>query len=224
MKVFACFLLCGSVGAMRYCAPVSVETAAGLDNAVSGYFSARIVNGLAKYAFSVDLSKVTNCDFTAFPQVLYHIHTNSVYDATKTPTMSCTNAGFHYDPDLACSPDSAASSTYCPALNRTLAQGYTYNCSAAAEVPFYDTPTGRCEVGDLSGNLGLVPVSATMNVRPTVPLFDAQPPYVYNFNRSTADISAGWRSIVFHCGDATHTRIACGDFQMNSSCVMPVEA
>lgn len=127
-----------------YCADVNVATAAGgISTSSNGHFSMKIGEGYSKYDFSVDLSDVPTsvCDFSVYPAVSYHIHTDTV-------ATSCGNANGHYDPNLACSEKSQAHATYCNQLNRTSADGYVYTCTATAGTVTYATPTGSCEVGD----------------------------------------------------------------------------
>lgn len=193
-----------------YCADVNVATAAGgISTSSNGYFSMKIGEGYSKYGFSVDLSDVPTsvCDFSVYPAVAYHIHTNAV-------ATTCTDASGHYDPNLACSEKSQAHGTSCTQLARTSADGYVYTCTATAGTVTYSTPTGGCEVGDLSGKLGKVTLPTTKVAASSQIYTDYVPPYNYNYGQATEGITSGWASIVFHCGDAAGTRIACGNFEL----------
>ena len=55
----------------------------------------------------------------------------------------------HYDPSLACSPDSQSYATLCPSIGRT-APAYTYNCTSSLYKKGYHD---FCEVGDLRWEL-----------------------------------------------------------------------
>jgi hypothetical protein len=81
----------------------------------------------------------------------------------------------------------------------------------------YANPTAQCEVGDLSGKLGKVAITADGIVASSQVYTDFEPPFTYNFNNPTMNITAGWASIVFHCGDAGGTRIGCGTFNLLAS-------
>lgn len=201
-------------GINYYCADVRVVEAKTLKKHATGKFSMIINSGHATYSFRVNLSGVTNCDFNQYPTVAYHIHSFSVSGPKNKATPSCANAGEHYDPNLACSEKSEAHLTLCGDLNRTAKDGYNYHCVSIPPVFYYNIPTGRCEVGDLSGKFGRVAVSADGVVQSADCLVDLLPPYAYNFRNPTANITEGWASIVFHCGDPPATRIACGDFCM----------
>jgi hypothetical protein len=113
----------------KFCASFSSEATTG----VSGYFAMMIQSGVAKYAFNLDLASLTNdqgCD-VATSGLKYHIHSywmNDTSSSTYGPDY-CGSAGGHYDPALACSTSSEYSSSICPAINRTVATGYSYTCS-----------------------------------------------------------------------------------------------
>lgn len=201
-----------------YCANVGVMVGGSVPATTQGYFSMKVGQGYAKYAFDVDLSTNDLCDFNTYPTVSYHIHTFSLTNPTANPVNSCANTEGHYDPTLACSSKSQEAAGSCTYLGRTSTDGYTYACTApAAGLTEYTTPKGECELGDLSGKLGKVTVSAEGTVASTQVYTDFEPVYNYNFNQATTAITSGWASIVFHCGDATGTRIACGDFELTAA-------
>uniref|UniRef100_A0A7S3GVN0 Membrane-associated protein n=1 Tax=Spumella elongata TaxID=89044 RepID=A0A7S3GVN0_9STRA len=205
-------LVCASLVSSQeyyYCADVSVAAGGGVSTTSQGYFSMKIGEGYSKYAFSVDLSAVDNCDFSVYPTVAYHIHTNTFVN-------SCTDTNGHYDPSLACSEKSQAHATSCTQLSRTSASGYVYTCSATAGTVTYSTPTGGCEVGDLSGKLGKITLPASKVAASSQVYTDYVPPYNYNYGQATTGVTSGWASIVFHCGDAAGTRIACGNFALTT--------
>jgi hypothetical protein len=207
-------LLVSVATCQNFCAKVYIGQNNSMAGNSSGYFWMSLFEGTGLYHFDVNLNSVRNCDFSMYPNVAYHIHTNLVNDSTKTPARSCSNAGYHYDPNLACGKDSAARETYCPALNRTHDQGYNYTCSSGLQVSTYLLPNGQCEVGDLSGKFGKIVFGADRVARSVANLTDALPPYVMNFRLPTPNFSAPWVSIVFHCGDPDATKIACGDFEV----------
>jgi hypothetical protein len=197
----------------RFCAKVQVVKGKTVAEQSSGYFYMGLGGGIGIYDFAVDLSNVTNCDFKQFPRVKYHIHTFAINDTDQPPkVVSCGDAGGHYDPNLACGESSEAHDKFCPALNRTAAQGYTYRCLSGVPVSKYNNPSGLCEVGDLSGKFGLATVNEDNVARPISNLTDFLPPYASNFRQSTPNITQQWANIVFHCDDPAQTRIACGDF------------
>jgi hypothetical protein len=200
-----------------YCADVGVTVGGSVPSTSQGYFSMKIGEGYSKYEFSVDLSGTDVCDFTTYPNVAYHIHTYAVDNPALVPESACGNTAGHYDPTLACSEKSQAHGTSCTDLGRTSALGYTYTCAAAAGTVTYAAPTGQCEVGDLSGKLGKVAITADGIVASSQVYTDYQPPFTYNFNTPTVNVTAGWASIVFHCGDAGGTRIGCGTFTLLDS-------
>lgn len=196
-----------------YYATLYVQQEDRLESFASGQFVQNITSGRARYTFSANLTNVTTCDFNLYPQVSFHLHTGSIINPLNTSDRSCYYAGDHYDPNLACSESSEAHSTLCPALNRTLAQGYNYTCVGNQTAYSYTDPDGRCEVGDISGKLRLLEVPDTRFIQFIRPFFDVVPAYVLNFNASTPNITEGWRSFVVHCGDPNKTRIACGEFR-----------
>lgn len=217
--LLAAFLKLGFAQENYYCANVGVTVGGSVPSTTQGYFSMKIGEGYAKYSFQVDLSAIDTdtCDFTSFPTVAYHIHTYSITNPSATPVNGCGNTAGHYDPTLACSDKSQANGGYCTSLSRTSAAGYVYTCSApAGGLTEYTTPTGGCEIGDLSGKLGKVAVTSGMAIASTQVYTDFQPAFTYNYNTATKNVTTGWASIVFHCGNSAGTRIACGDFQLTA--------
>ena len=125
------------------------------------------------YEFSMDLAKLTtSCDLSAgltceywtdtaacgdiklFIYILSYLtdHIHSYWtDVERSSTTSCADAGGHYDPYLACGTSSEEKAGACVQLSRTVAQNYTYACSAANYAAGY---YNLCEVGDLSGKFG----------------------------------------------------------------------
>ena len=194
-------------------ADIYVQRETSLEVFQSGQFVQNISSGCATYNFYANLTNVTTCDFGRYPQVSFHIHTKSIFNRHKANKRSCYHTGGQYDPNLACSESSESHQTLCPALNRTLAQGYQYTCVGSQYEYAYTDPDGRCAVGDISGKLRLLTVPDTRYIQFIRPFTDVIPVYVRNFNASTPGMTKGWRSFVVHCGDPEHTPIACGDFR-----------
>lgn len=207
-----------------FCADIQTAADGTLSNKTRGHFSLSVNKGRSKYLFEVNLSDVTNCDFNLYPTVAYHIHTFSVQNPEKIPIRSCSNTGEHYDPNLACGEKSESHTTRCTHLNRTAAAGFDYRCITNSNLEEYVKPTGVCEVGDLSGKFGRIKVGADQIAKSNKVYKDLLPPYVYNFRNPTANITEGWASVVFHCGDPPGTRIACGDFYKTRAIKAQVQA
>jgi hypothetical protein len=200
-----------------YCANVGVQLAGTVPTTSQGTFSLKVGEGYAKYNFKVDLSTSDTCDFTLYPMVGYHIHTFSYADPTSNPGTSCGYTGGHYDPGLACSAKSESANEYCTMLGRTSGDDYHYNCSTTADGRTqYMNPSGTCELGDLSGKFGVTKTS-NGKVAASQVYTDYDPLYNVNFMKGTQNVTSGWTSIVFHCGDPAGTRIACGDFQLTDA-------
>ena len=215
--VLTCSTLIASVWSEEnyYCANIGVTVGGSVPNTNEGYFAMKIGDGYAKYSFSVDLSGTDACDFNTYPTVSYHIHTYSITNPSANPQTACGNAAGHYDPNLACGEKSQSHSTLCNDIQRTSADGYTYSCSTTGATSYAD-PTGGCEVGDLSGKFGKL--TLTNGVASSTQVYtDYLPAYAYNYNNPTVNITSGWASIVFHCGDSAGTRIACGDFALTTT-------
>ena len=208
----AILLWSSSAHGRQFCTNIYV---ASQNNTVSkksvGYFWMMVDNGTAEYSYNIDLSSVINCNLTLYPSVGYHIHTSTLSGSSM---HSCANTGSHYDPNLACSESSEFHGSLCKALNRTTVNGYQYRCRTVPPRDKYVSPTGTCEVGDLSGKFGKTAVGMRRIIRTHSNLIDVLPPYQYNFRTETPLISAGWSSVVFHCGNPSGTRIACGDFRV----------
>lgn len=193
--------------AYQYCATFDSSSSEG----ATGYFLLSIENGTSSHSFFLALNEFsTTCDLNQ--GLAYHIHTNWL----NTTTMSSSNAycakaltGNHYDPNLACGPNSEDSNDLCADLGRTSSSGYHYSCSASN---YSMGKYSYCEVGDLSGKFGRVYMteigSDTFQVNG---ITDYQPPYVANYMMSDY-VAHQWASIVFHCGE-DGSRLVCGVLQ-----------
>lgn len=188
-----------------YCASFSDATVNGaFEMEHSGY-------GVAYYKLSVDLSgyDASTCDLSQ--GVDYHIHTTWTNVSTNSSIGAtfCGSeyTGAHYDPGLACSAKSQYIDTYCSLLQRDISKLYTYSCDTEA---YSEGHYALCEVGDLSGKLGVVyetsPGSQQFNQ--SIAKADYQPPYEPNFDARDA-VSSSWKSLVVHCA-ADGSRLACG--------------
>lgn len=195
-------------------ADIYVQHADRLEIFPSGQFIQNITSGCAIYNFYANLTNVTTCDFSRYPQVSFHIYTKSIARTLDSGNRSCYNAGYQYDPSLACAENSESHETLCPAINRTFAQGYKYTCVGNQAGYAYTDPTGQCAIGDISGKLRLLTVPATRYIQFIRPFSDVLPVYLRNFKNATSGVTEGWHSFVVLCGDPKHTRIACGDFRV----------
>ena len=76
------------------------------------------------------------------------------------------------------------------------------------------------EVGDLSGKFGILYPSTGNTFQSAGVLTDYYPPYAANYGTSISNSAGGWKSIVFHCGSGTETRILCAELSTTdkSSC------
>lgn len=206
-----------------YCASFDVK-----HSGVNGYFAMTIdeQTGLSYYDFKVDLTQYPNpskCNLNN--KLKYHIHsywTNTT--STNTYVIStCGATGGHFDPYLACSQSSqyqTSPATYpgplCPLLNR-VAPNYTYPCSATN---FNGGNLQGCEVGDLSGKFGLISntsygIYESSSISGPVlidPLGPAIMDYGNDLPQTVTSYTNMWNSIVFHCNDATNTRLFCAQF------------
>ena len=114
--------------------------------------------------------------------------------------------GLHYDPNLACSPNSQNASTGCITLGR-VSPNYAYNCT---QQNYAQGKYSYCEVGDISGKNGnIYPSAGTTDMFAlSTPFTDYQPPYAVNYGFIDTN-SLQWTSFVFHCA-ATGARLVCG--------------
>ena len=197
-------------------------------NGASGWFAVTLTNtGTALYQWSLDLSnlKDQSCDYSK--GLYYHIHTSwkqsSVNSGQGKDACGSTNTGGHYDPNFACS----GVSPQCLMLNRTTPK-YIYNCSRSS---YSNGAYSSCELGDLSGKLGLAQPSglfANGKFAQYSPLVDLTPPYASQYMQATTNslpISATWASLVFHCG-VDKSRFLCARLQLvndvtSSVCTFP---
>jgi hypothetical protein len=193
----------------KYCASIDSSTASG----ASGYFSMQIFPGKANYSFFLDLTHFDTgtCDLSI--GLSYHIHTywtNTSVTSSANSFCGAAYAGGHYDPNLACGPNSQDANGLCVNLGRTATSTppYSYSCNPS------NYQSGRyafCELGDFSNKFGFsLADSGTRIFQQSTPLADYQPPYEANYKQGDA-VSYQWQSIVFHCGQ-TNTRLVCAEF------------
>lgn len=210
-----------------YCAVFDATQA----NGANGWFAMTLTNtGTALYQWSVELSnlKDQSCDLSK--GLYYHIHTSwklsSVNSAQGGGACGSSNTGGHYDPNFACS----GVTPQCTMLNRTSPK-YSYNCNHSS---YGNGAYSSCEVGDLSGKLGLAqPAGLFANGKfaQYSPLVDMTPPYASQYMQATTSsspISATWASLVFHCG-VDKSRFLCAKLQLvndvtSSVCTFPAAA
>jgi hypothetical protein len=207
--LFVSFFL--PISGSKYCASIDSTTASG----ASGYFSIQFSPGLANYSYLLDLTHFDagTCDLSL--GLTYHIHSYWTNTSVSSSANSfcgtgSTYAGGHFDPNLACGPNSQDASGLCVNLGRTSTSvpAYTYSCSPS------NYQSGRyayCELGDLSNKFGRAySDSGTRLFQQSTPLMDFQPPYEANYKQGDA-LSYQWQSVVFHCG-ATNSRLVCAEF------------
>jgi hypothetical protein len=132
----------------------------------------------------------------------YHLHAQWNLNEDYA-TTDCGTASGHYDPFLACGPATAAKAD-CAALGRTSDQSYEYSCKGAYD----DEEYARCEVGDLSGKYGAIPIDKDGYGFKSVK-DDPLPAMNYHYQPVLSDVSDGTEvaSIVFH---NLAPRILCG--------------
>ena len=182
---------------------------------VNGYFQMQHTGqGVAYYTLGVDLLSGFNastCDLSGGLQ--YHIHTvwknTSTYGSVGATYCGSSYTGSHYDPNLACSSKSQYYDSRCVSLGRTSDDSYDYACTTEI---YAAGSYALCEVGDLSGKLGVVyeTYSGSQQFNQSVAVADYQPPYEANFDASDT-VSGQWASLVVHCA-ADGSRLACGQF------------
>jgi hypothetical protein len=132
----------------------------------------------------------------------YHLHAQWNLNEDYS-TTDCGTAGGHYDPFLGCGPATGAKAD-CAALGRTSDDSYVYSCRGAYDNEEY----GRCEVGDLSGKYGAIPIDNDGHGLKRVE-DDPLPAMNYHYQPALSDVSDGteFASIVFHNGSP---RVLCG--------------
>lgn len=145
----------------------------------------------------------------------YWAHTN-VTSATGLMLCGESYTGGHFDPNLACSPNSQSISTSpgCPSLNRIAADGYSYYCNTST---YTSQDYASCEVGDLSGKFGLAYFGegGTSTVSSLETITDFYPPYAVNFEHGVENSQFMWESIVFKCGDSGNEPLFCAQFSQS---------
>jgi hypothetical protein len=190
----------------RYCAVISTEEASG----ATGWYNYEIDSeGYAHHSLGLDLTGFTalpgSCDLSG--GLSYHIHTfwNDTSGVQSGDNAFCSfdATGNHYDPYLACGPNTEEA-TSCTALGR-VAPGYTYPCSPEQ---FTSGQYNYCEVGDTSGKFGNL-----FATDPDMTLFsedvaDPLPALIADYNNASM-LSNQWVSVVVHCGSS---RILCAKF------------
>lgn len=195
-------LVLAEVDSTYYCA----DLFEGSDN--RGTFSMKIdEHGYSMYAYDLTLSASACTDMSQ--GLTYHIHSTPI-----TNTGTCSEAGGHYDPYLACG--AATQETLnCSALDRTTGSGWNYAGNCPTPMPartVYQNGTGGCEVGDLSGKFGvaLPTTNGGSTFKSSDILQDSIPALLANFYTSN-NRAEMWSSFVFHCKN-DGSRVACGNF------------
>ena len=201
---------------------------ASLANGANGWFAITLTNaGTAIYQWSIDLSnlKDQSCDLNK--GLYYHLHTSwklsSINSAQGGGACGGGNTGGHYDPNFACS----GVTPQCTMLNRTSPK-YIYSCNHTS---YSNGAYGSCELGDLSGKLGLAKQTglfANGKFAQYSPLVDVTPPYASHFMQATTNsfpIMSTFASVVFHCG-VDKSRFLCAKLQVvndvtSSVCTFP---
>lgn len=191
------------------------------DAGVNGYFAMyNPNNGQSYYNFNIDTSLfASQCSTASTLGYIYHIHTSW----TNTTTMASTGGtycgkpftGVHYDPSVACSPNSQytvnpcipSSTTPCCTQMGRVSPGYNYTCSPST----YNTGNySTCERGDLSGKFGAVFPNSNGFITSNGVLVDKLP--YFNANYLYAEpTSTMWASMVVHCA-SSGARVLCGKF------------
>lgn len=215
-----------------YCATFSSDyDSTTTTGGVTGSFYMLIDNDekMGNYRFYLDLSEFSSsCDISQ--GLNYHVHSNWVNASTSSDLGSvfCGPAytGYHYDPTMACSSTSENQGTTtgynsdnCLKIGRyaTASPAYTYGCSTAV---YGQGDYSQCELGDLSGKLGLAFPSSGRIFDQSKTLQDVMPVNSYNYmedSRSSSPHTAfSWASIVFHCKSGG-TRLFCAKFEEISS-------
>ena len=233
--VFAFFVATSNAGSLN----TAQQCASFSDAGVNGYFAMYNPNsGQAYYNFNVDTSLfASQCSTASTSGYIYHIHTSW----TNITTMASIGGtycgkpytGVHYDPSLACSPNSQytvnscipSSTTPCCTQMGRFSPNYAYTCSPSTyNAGNYST----CEYGDLSGKFGAVFPNSTGFVSSAV-LVDKLPYFNTNYLANTQN-AAMFASIVFHC-ESTGARVLCAklspkalDLQPCSSAFTSIES
>ncbi len=197
-------------------------------NNVTGFFAMQLINNTAAYSYSLELEPtapmLAQCPSVAnvisgtnaSTGLKFHFHSLWKWgDAKNAGVGAECNATFlagHYDPNLACGPQSTWAGSTCQTLSRTAGAGYTYACTP----PQFLARPGACELGDLSGKFGQAVVTQAAPASPLVTVqgsgmytFDELPPYAADFYRGNGTALEGWSSMLFHCGDAAAARLFC---------------
>jgi hypothetical protein len=218
--------------ASSYCATFSSDyDSSTTTGGVTGSFYMLIDSDekMGNYRFYLDLSDFSSsCDISQ--GLNYHVHSNWVNSSTTSDLGSvfCGPAytGYHYDPTMACSSTSenqgtttGYNSNNCQKIGRysTASPAYTYGCSTAV---YEQGDYSQCELGDLSGKLGMAFPSSGRIFDQSTTLQDVIPVHSYNYledSRSSSPHTAfSWASIVFHCKSGG-TRLFCAKFEEISS-------
>lgn len=166
-------------------------------------------DGEGQHTLELDLT-----DFSAMPGtcdvaqgLTYHIHSfwNGTSEALSGDNAACGLAftGNHYDPYLACGPNTEEVAS-CAALGR-VTPAYTYPCTSAA---YGNGQYDYCEVGDTSGKFGkLFATDADLKLF-SADVFDPSPALLPDYE-AASQLSSQWASLVVHCGSS---RILCAKF------------
>jgi hypothetical protein len=166
-------------------------------------------SGQGQHTLQLDLSGFTalpgTCDLTA--GLTYHIHSfwDDASGTLSGDNTACALAstGNHYDPYLACGPNTEESAS-CAALGR-VAPNYTYPCTSEA---YGNGQYEYCEVGDTSGKFGKLFATDTDMSLFSADVFDPSPELIPAYE-TASQLASQWASVVVHCGSS---RILCAKF------------
>jgi hypothetical protein len=167
-------------------------------------------------AFMSWTAKLQNLDQLAialgvdvFSSLSYHLHQQwtSVDSDVGFSAIDCgpNVTGGHYDPFFGCGPATGVPSEQCIAIGKPTE---AYECSVAT---YRAGNYSKCEVGDLSGKYGPIPVSAATGVATVTVDADPFPAHRAHYagDRRAATFSAEtFASIVFHNNGSP--RVLCG--------------
>eukprot|EP00563_Minutocellus_polymorphus_P002030 CAMPEP_0181039572 /NCGR_PEP_ID=MMETSP1070-20121207/10556_1 /TAXON_ID=265543 /ORGANISM="Minutocellus polymorphus, Strain NH13" /LENGTH=180 /DNA_ID=CAMNT_0023117463 /DNA_START=231 /DNA_END=773 /DNA_ORIENTATION=- len=155
-----------------------------------------------------DLNKLPYFDGASnIPDLGYHLYnrwdqsTNSTFEDTKAGCAP-VHLGGHYDPYVACGPDSAQPDDRCIAVH---GGDYSYACS------YEDSCFSTCEVGDLSGKYGPLVVDDYGSAHSVVE-HDPFPALTCHYDATGEENDPfKFASVVFHAPNGD--RVLCGKLE-----------
>lgn len=218
--VFVIGLVTFADASTKYCAIFDKAS-----SGASGYFGIEIFNNTAYYSYSLDLSNFqsTNCDLDV--GLNYYLTTKWTASAGSSSTCDLNAVGGHYDPTLACSPESVhavRSPNVCALLNRT-SNSFRYTCNQKV---MNHKSYGFCEIGDLSGKFGMAfPTRGdSAKFEQDELLVDYHPPYDAYYGSKLVGYVNGWASVTFSClggGNVVCAKVQPYKASMNRTCSFP---